>query len=593
MSGSALTPTRYLNQRHFDSLSNEIKVSEIVDAQGEWSALASKSEDGKNHFLYFGDSSGFAPLFYSLVPGRAVVFSESFSGVVHGVKKLGGSLTLNLPNYLTLMGGKSATFQNLIANQTMANEIHILSYDTALYVGPEITMKIDRDELSGTAQIDDYQSALDIGIESTSESIKTFLASNEDHNPIITLTGGVDSRVALALLSTTGMAQKFSVWSMDPRNAKRAQQKRVLTADVELARELRLKSGIEWMAPRRRAKLSLSFDEALTHYQSYNSNYSFGFTPANHMTIDAQPILTLRGGAGEVLRGTGGARLISNRYAEYCKSYGAIPQAEWVAKHYSNQSLVTEATLPVIENNLTTILADYSNTSMRERIDGYYRDTRNRGHFGHLRQSDSVNDRLMQVLTNPYLVRAAQLADYDFKTEGRVVADLFDKIDPAFRGIPFETAAANSQLFQGNPDNFRYQERDGWEREFDRLSKQALPTQFQHLHHPGDRNEDWDFSPRLRSITFIENGFKDILDAATRETGNLLLPLHQLILQHVRANKIPLGSLVAKIASTLELFRPIPLSKAGTHLYCDPSRSDLIAPSSVLTAASVGFMGLK
>jgi hypothetical protein len=563
-------------------------VSEIIDAQGEWSALASESANGTNNFLYFADPSGFAPVFYSLLPGRALVISDSFSGAVQGVRKLGGSLTLNLPNYVTLVSGKSATFQNLVSNETMANEIQVLGHNEALFIGPDFTNKIARDSLSNAAQISDYYTALSAGIEATSQSISTFYNHNEAHSPILTLTGGVDSRAVLALLSTTELASKFKVWSMDPRNAKRPQQKKVLTADVEIARELRLKYELDWMAPRRRSKLSLSFEEALAHYQSYNSNYSFTFAPANLMTVDERPILTLRGGGGEILRGTGGASIVARRYAKYRAEGGKAAQSEWAANHYLEQSVFNDATRQIAQRNLTNILERYTNSSMRQRIDAHYQSTRNRGHFGHLRHSESLNDRLMQVLTNPFLVRAASLSEYEYVTTGRVVADLFDSIDPSLRDIPFESAAANEQLLRKTVEGHTYRDRDAWQTEFEQISKQAQRTQFRQLHGPGDRKEDWNFDSTLRSIAFIDKGFQNISDLPP-EGHDILGPFHHLLLESAQEKRIPLGSLVAKVASAIEILQPLPLTVSGRHLYCDPSRSDGIPSSSELTSAAKTF----
>lgn len=586
VSGSVLATDWYLNARHFETVAKGRKVSDIIDAQGEWSALAGSNIDGKNHFVYFGDPSGFSPLFYSIVPGRAVVVSDSFSGVVHGVRKLGGTLTLNLPNYVTILSGKTATFQNLISHDTMATEVRILGHDEALYVGPQRATVISRNDLSGTAKINDYLTALNKGIETASASIRTLYAGSQDCTPIITLTGGVDSRAVLALISVTGLASKFTVWSMDPRHAKRLQQKKVLTADVEIARELKLKYGLQWMSPRRRSKMSLSFEEGLAHYQSYNSNYSFGFAPANHVTVDEQPILTLRGGGGEVLRGTGGARIASARYTEYCKEHGNTSQADWAAKHYLRDSLLTDTTRDLAQKNLSQSLSNYVNGSMRQCLDAYYQRTRNRGHFGHLRQSDAVNDKLLQVLTNPFLIRAAELAEYQSKIEGKVIADLFDLIDPSLRTIPFETETANQQFLRGKSSDFNYKDRDRWQREFDQVSKSAQRINFLPFLGPGERNEKWEFQANASSIAFIEGALDNILGSLTGKDRDIVEPLHRLLLQHVHEGSVPVGSLVSKLASALEVYRPMPLSISGTHLYCDPARSDRVPPASLLSSAA-------
>src|SRR5699024_6525933 len=339
-------------------------------------------------------------------------------------------------------------FQNLVADETMAREIHLLRHNEALYIGPESASIIDRTALSHASQVDDYGSALTKGIETAATSIGTFARANAHHNPIITLTGGVDSRLILALLSTTDIASEFKIWSMDPRNARRPQQRKVLTADVEIANELRNKFKLKWMSPRFRSKISLSFDEALAHYQSFNSNFSYRFTPANHVTVDEHPLLTLRGGGGEILRGTGSARIMASRYLSDEQRMEPSRHVEWAAKFHLSRSLLSGPTRDIAEQYLIEIFSSYPKFSLRESADAHYRDTRNRGHFGHMRQSEALNDRLFQVLSNPFLVRAAELIGYQETISGRVVADIFDAIDPSLRRIPFESTGANNNYYR-------------------------------------------------------------------------------------------------------------------------------------------------
>lgn len=582
LSGSALSSEKLYSARFQEPLLDHLTVADIADAQGEWAVLAGTSIENRNHFLYFGDSSGFAPLFYSIIPERAIVISDSFSGVVQGLRRLNGHVTLNIDNYITVVSGKTPTFQTLVSTDTMANEIHLLDRSEALYVGPEAAVLIDRNSLSDAAKITDYNVALNLGVEAASDSIASIRNSSNSHIPIITLTGGVDSRLVFAFLTATGMEQDFLVWSMDPRNARSPRQKKVLTADVEIARELLLKYGLRWMPPRHRSKIALSFEESLAHYQSYNSNYSYTFAPATHATLEDQPILTLRGGGGEILRGTGGARILSHRYAQYLYDGGRLAQADWVSRHYLQDSILTEETRRIAQESLTATMAEYPNTSMRERLDAHYRSTRNRAHFGHMRQSESTNDRLLQVLTNPFLQRASEIASYGSKIKSQVVADLFDLIDPSLRTVPFETDAANEQLLRESNPGFRFQDRHRWQDEFDTLTKGSPAINYRPLHAPGDRGEMTGLDPSESARTYIQDGLQKILESVSAQDRKILEPLHQLISENVSTNQLPVGSLVAKLASALELEQPLGLSVPGLHLYTDGSRSDRIQPNNVL-----------
>src|SRR5699024_12089678 len=120
--GVILDSQRHWRTSHSDKLPAPCHVSDIIDSYGEWSALAEAEIGGTHQYLYLADPSGFAPVFYSLIPGKALVISDTFSGAVQGVRRLGGPITLNLGHYLSLISGKSNTFRNLVSHDTMAHE---------------------------------------------------------------------------------------------------------------------------------------------------------------------------------------------------------------------------------------------------------------------------------------------------------------------------------------------------------------------------------------------------------------------------------------------------------------------------------------
>src|SRR5690625_358934 len=144
LSGILTDPQRHWSLAHTDRLPNDCTVNDIVDSSGEWSALAANRDGAFSSYLAFGDYAGYAPIFYAIIPGKAIVISDSFSGVVQGFTNLGGTTSLNMGNYLTLITGRARTFETLVASQTMANEVSILRPDEALFVNNENAIIIDR-----------------------------------------------------------------------------------------------------------------------------------------------------------------------------------------------------------------------------------------------------------------------------------------------------------------------------------------------------------------------------------------------------------------------------------------------------------------
>lgn len=546
-------------------------VADIVDSYGEWTALAVSQLGDKKEYLVLGDQSGFAPIFYALLPGKAVIVSDTFSGAVQGFERLGGVISLNAPHYLTLISGKSNTFRNLISHETMANEINVLPYDSALYINHETASFVDRNLISAAQNLDDYNKALDYGIEFARGSIQRLVAASPHATPAITLTGGADSRAVFAILLGTGLAKEFGLWTIDPRGRTAPYQKRVYTADVEIANELRQYYDLHWMPPRRREKISVSYEESLAYHQSYNSNFAFTFGPSKAVAYNTHPILTLRGGGGEVLRGSVGARMASSKFAEHHQVGGELHPADWVVDHYLDSSFIVPQGKQQVYDYFKSALSHYTGDTLRQQIDAFYRATRNRGHFGHARKSAAANDYLMQVLTNPYLIRASEMMDYNDKITGKIVVDILDRTEPKLRTFPFENVTTSQQIMDSPKAKFTYANKHGWQTDYDRMKRENQPTQFRFSWEPGARGEHWNFQNFDSDLAFLQSGFSKILDFAEHEQRDVLEDQQKLTFKRQEERAIPVGSVSSKIASVLDVFEPMELDQPGRHYFTNAS----------------------
>lgn len=582
LSGIISDPSRFWSLSHSDRLPKDCLVSEIADSSGEWTALASHSESGHKEYLCFSDPSGFAPIFYSLVSGVGLVLSDTFSGAVQGVRRLGGKLSLDIENYLTLVSSQTTFFQNLISSRTMANEIGIVPFDKALYVNRDRVYAVSRRSFSAAARVTNYDTALDQGIASAVSTIECIMNENPSSTYAITLTGGADSRMVFGLLSMTGRAKEFGLWTIDPRDRKSAYQKRVFTADVEIANELRERYGLKWVAPFTKKKLSLSYEESMAIHQSHKSNFAFTHTPTNAISYNVTPAVTLRGGGGEILRGTGGALVMSSRYEKYRAAGGSSSDISWLVKEYLKGATFTTKAKSVAHNFLSKVLNQYCSNSLRESVDSYYRNTRNRAHFGHIRKTASVNDRLLQVLSGPYLLRAMELISYEEKLNGKLVLDLLDRTVPELRDVPFENKNTDKQLRRRNAQGFMFHNRDGWVRGFDKRGKPSRSVGFRTTMEPGARLEDWQFSVAERNASFILSGTDHVLDMTPPDYRELLADQHIEIVKRLDMRSQSANILSAKIASAIDVFDPMALDIPGRHVYTDLSRETGVSRSNII-----------
>jgi hypothetical protein len=583
---------RQWSGEHSDNFAQECAVKDIVDGSGEWTALAEARRGTQSRYLIFGDYAGFAPIFYALVPGRAVIVSDSFHGAVQGFTRIGGGVTLNIGNYVTLLTGRERAFETLVGSETMANEIRLLRPSQALHVTAEKVHLVDREELTSLATNNDYSRVLTAAVEHTSKVISGFVSQNQDHKPIITLSGGVDSRLVLAFLKDTSFLKDFRVWTMDPRTQKSAAQRAIYNRDAEIANEIRKTYKLDWMSPRRMHKFSWSFAESLARHQSYNSNFSFKYQPSRYFLYEADPILTLRGGGGEILRGTAGAASASQAYIRYEREGGELGPLDWATENLLQRSILTNEIQSIARNYVHTQLALQGHDSVRETMDAHYRDHRNRAHFGHYRMSAGKNDQILQVLSNPYIQRLIDLVDYDYLSSSGVVADLFDATEPKLRQFPFESSSAHSDLyvnrrglFGREKPEFVFSDREGWTDDFDELKHHAIPHKYSVLWEPGIRGEATNENLQELALEWVINGFNIVEDLSPADFRSDMVNLHKRIVTRLENKQLNLGRIVAIVASTVDLVVPMDCHSAR-HFFTDRSSDPQVEPDDVFHRAS-------
>src|SRR5699024_6541268 len=73
-----------------------------------------------------------------------------------------------------------------------------------------------------------------------------------------------------------------------------------------------------------------------------------------------------------------------------------------------------------------------------EKLNELYRRTRNRTHFGHVRQSGSTNNYAFHPLSNQYFHQASRMLSFEERSTGKLVRDLFLLNEPSLLNLPFE-----------------------------------------------------------------------------------------------------------------------------------------------------------
>lgn len=525
-----------------------IAIPSVVDSVGEWSVVAQRHQNGENEFVAFTDNSGFGSLFYSLVPGKCIIISDSFHGAIRGLEQQGINRTLDLDNYLTAVHLTGVEFRTHFSSRTMANEVRLLTPGSLLHISSSGISVGPRSSLGGAAAIPDYDTAVDQGL-SQAHQLLSDLHKVMPGGAYTHLSGGVDSRIILAMISSFGLTNLYPVYSGDPRGLPNKASREVILHDVRIADMLRREYSFEWWEQRAKVLHEVPLLAHLRSYQSFRSNVSFQYSPMQSKSSLAEPQVSLRGGGGEMLRTTGRA---ANLAEHFLHSDTGDNDSVWLAATYmesfSGNDYLREKLREYIVAELQTIPAD----SIQERVNRLYFETRNQAHFGHMRSSLVSNELPVHVLTVPGLIRASELLPVEERYSGKLVMDIFQHLGQKdMLSFPLESPfkLANRQVRALETND------DGWASQFDRINKKVAGPKYAPA---------WRLSPleRLDAVqfrqaqeNFITMGL-NVLQAI--DAGNKAAHEYTRvqIVNKVRAKRIALGPLLAKIASALDAFYP-------------------------------------
>ena len=536
-----------------DLRTTDSSPNNISDLQGEWIAITEHKKRNGSSFLVFSDSYGYAPVFYSLIPGVAVIVLDTFQGVVAGRQQYGTSCTLNVPSYVTTVGGLGGHFANSISEQTMANEIQILHSEATLNVTSSYASLSPRTLISPAASISKPDEAVRVGVRQIISSLSQL--ASLPASKVLNLSGGVDSRLVLGLLmGASGEAiDTFQVLSSDPRAWKSRASRKIIHRDITIANELVRRFGLKWWEPPKKEKRALSFFESLTMFQSLRSNYSYTFSPSATLLGNKTPVISLRGGGGELLRGTSEATNLTATYKRTAKSNESLEA--WYAEERLRKSYLTDNAKKISADLIRNNLAKAEGTTVEEKLNHIYFTGRNRAHFGHTRLSYLQHELPIHVLSSAYLLQASRLIDFGSKKNGALVKNIFCQTREELLDLPFENPTWTNKL--SNSNDVVFDENDeSWTEAMDRIRDANNSARYA----PG-----WEINARSRytqyngpdsSLNYLRAGFRQLEEFVSVPEKGLLREQHRILITAAQAKKVNAFHLVAKLASALDAFVP-------------------------------------
>ncbi|WP_443352674.1 hypothetical protein [Brachybacterium tyrofermentans] len=551
------------------------------DAMGEWIAVAASSA-ANSSYLLFSDVHGYGTLFYSFIPGQGVVFAETYQGVLGALESRGADRTVNWTNYVAALTARDQHFEGAFSTHSMASEVRLLSREQALLVTADQIQLVARSALGGSLAEDDFSTALDAGITYVT-GLLTRLSEQGMLNTLH-LSGGVDSRLCLALAAAAGVTDRFQIRTADPRTWRHPSTLDGIVKDVEIANEIRTRFGMRWAPTYPHTKISVSFDESVALKQTYRSSFLYSLAGSNSHGMALQRIAAIRGGGGELLRATHGSQRLDRDYADARASNPDLEPDAWRARRVSRASLAIPELIRYVRTAARNSYRGIPSDSPLIGFERHYLNYRNRSHFGHARTSLMGNELAVHILSNPWLLRAAQLTPVSSRIEGHVVSEIFRRTAPQLLDLPFESDIWTARLTHGATSI----PASSWETSIDAIAR-TEDDQFLPGHEHGDRNTSWDFSSKSATANMIANNFHLLEESAPQELRDVLIEQHVKLSGELEARRFPASKVLAATSAAAEAVSPKRVSvlmvelgdSEGTHTPWVANAARVGAPSSI------------
>jgi len=415
-----------------------LTVEEAVHANGEWLAVF-QNVFKQGEYLVLTDSFGFQPAFYSVDPHHGFMVGTSAEGI-GGLKNdlaIGSEiddaqLCLTLCTNHSWSSTLNSEYTGVVGLKTMR------SFEYIWIVDDQFDFKrIDglMDDLPS-----DYEGLLEHGIASAKKQLKV-LSEIDVSDRRINLSGGKDSRLMMAMLSSADLATKFSVRSVNPKTWADKNARDGLMRDLLIADSLRRHFGMEWSKEGERVSTPLLPMESLTLWQKFRGSKNYKFRIQRKQVLRVKPIVELRGASGECFR-----RFWSYYFRELpnFEKFGDVPESfesdmELLFDDLYPRKMVSEELRLQALEKFKEALKSTGRATLSEASDRHFSLYRNRGHFGTTLAFIQEGAVPFFPLNQLAFVRAGELLSVNDRIDGAVFFDLIERMDPALNDLEFDS----------------------------------------------------------------------------------------------------------------------------------------------------------
>ena len=551
LDGDFYSPSRAYRASFSDTHSPSIPLAEALDATGEWVGLFERAGNPRSYII-IADPLGYNPVFYAKVDD-GVVISASFPSISATLNRFGIQARLNLPYYVTSLLNTHPHFDNPDVGQTMHPLVRILAPNEALIADSGGVRTISRSSLYPQKLNQNYEELLAKGIQ-TSEEIVQNLVTQGTSEPRISLSGGVDSRLVFALVKNAGALEKFQLATVDPRTWKTKATQNVIDKDMLISDHLRRLHGLDWASNGERIKIDFDFWDALEFYSGYRSNFSYNFTPMTSLTVSANPITTLRGGGGEMLRSTLTGARIKKAVQRRAKTQSSDTD-RLLTNWYIQSNTHSRSFRDYVYSSMFRAFEKLPGSSIEEKMNYQYLFGRNRTHFGHGRISATTQNSALHLLSNAYFMQSREHMNFEDRSQGKLVADIYAMTDPTLLHIPFENEESTEKLCTPPLVN-SIDQTTSWMDALDAKVADSGKITSEASWAAARRGIESPYNGVAASAEFLRRGFRTLEDFVHPDDLNIIHKLHFEALRRSENSTRNLHNLVGKLSSALDVFLP-------------------------------------
>lgn len=410
----------------------------LVDLEhdsGEWLGVFENPE--ANQIAICADQFGYQAVFYAVVGegrDRTALISASAGGMAALFRKF--DVPIN-PDWVHIVGNfvsERPWTKTMASHRTNLTDVRVLAPGEVLVFGGDAS-GVTKSDFFDTPRTE-YEDLLQRGVSRAIGQIETVSNLPLDRREI-RLSGGRDSRIIAAMLVASGMAHHFTITSVNPATWRSVKSRPGLERDLQISAKIAKRYGLSWSEPRGGTRTRLTFEEALSAWQTPFSNKNLELRAGAIHFMPDESALELRGGAGETFRGF---RVVSGMLErlEVTEHTSVSEGVEALAKHLYGQRALPNEIGPQLSGRLIELFDNLGTKNLAEGLHRRFAAYRNRAHFGHLRDSASKRSIPFLPLSQPEFVEARNLLSYEERVSGIIAYDIIDLLVPELNQLEFD-----------------------------------------------------------------------------------------------------------------------------------------------------------